>query len=39
MDDPGLFALFGAALGLGTPWQVMSVAFDLICSRRTVTFE
>jgi len=28
MDDPGLFALFGAALGLGTPWQVMSVAFD-----------
>ena len=28
MDDPGLFAMFGAALGLASPWQVTSVAFD-----------
>ncbi len=28
MGDPGLFALFGAALGLGLPWQVTSAAFD-----------
>jgi transposase len=28
MDDPSLFAMFGAALGLAPPWQVASVAFD-----------
>jgi transposase len=28
MDDPGLFAMFGAALGLAPPWQVTSVNFD-----------
>jgi transposase len=28
VDDPGLFAMFGAALGLGPPWKVVSVAFD-----------
>jgi transposase len=27
-DDPGLFAMFGAALGLAPPWQVTSVEFD-----------
>ena len=27
-DDPGLFAIFGAALGLAPPWQVTSVEFD-----------
>ncbi len=28
VDDPGWFALFGVALGLGAPWRVTSVAFD-----------
>ena len=28
VDDQGLFAMFGAALGLALPWQVSSVAFD-----------
>ncbi|MHB1444601.1 MAG: transposase [Acidimicrobiales bacterium] len=28
MDDPSLFAMFGAALGLVPPWQVTSVTFD-----------
>ncbi len=28
MDDPSLFAMFGAALGLAPPWQVTSVEFD-----------
>lgn len=28
MKDPGLFAMFGAALGLVPPWQVTSVEFD-----------
>lgn len=28
MDDSGLFAMFGAALGLSSPWRVMSVVFD-----------
>lgn len=28
MDDPSLFAMFGAALGLASPWQVTSVEFD-----------
>lgn len=28
MDDPSLFAMFGAALGLAPPWQVSSVEFD-----------
>jgi transposase len=28
LDDQGLFAMFGAALGLVPPWQVTSVAFD-----------
>jgi transposase len=28
VDDPGLFAMFGAALGLAPPWQVTSVEFD-----------
>src|SRR5271156_4851383 len=27
-DDPGLFAMFGAALGLAPPWQVTSGEFD-----------
>lgn len=28
MDDPGLLAVFGAALGLVPPWRVVSVEFD-----------
>ena len=28
MDDPGLLAVFGAALGLVPPWQVVGVEFD-----------
>jgi len=28
VNDPGLFAMFGAALGLSLPWRVASVAFD-----------
>jgi len=28
MEDPGLSAVFGAALGLVAPWQVSSVDFD-----------
>jgi hypothetical protein len=28
MDDPGLSAMFGAALGLVPPWRVTSVVFD-----------
>ena len=28
MDDPGLLAVFGAALGLVPPWQVVAVEFD-----------
>ena len=28
MDDPGLLAVFGAALGLVPPWRVVSVDFD-----------
>ena len=28
MDDPGLLAVFGAALGLAPPWRVASVSFD-----------
>lgn len=28
MDDPGLLSVFGAALGLVPPWQVVSVDFD-----------
>jgi transposase len=28
MKDPGLFAMFGATLGLVAPWQVTSVEFD-----------
>ena len=28
VDDPGLLAMFGAALGLAPPWQVTSVIFD-----------
>src|SRR5664280_1227897 len=28
VEDPGLLAMFGAALGLRPPWQVTSVIFD-----------
>jgi transposase len=28
MEDPSLFVMFGAALGLAPPWQVTSVEFD-----------
>jgi transposase len=28
VDDPGLLAVFGAALGLVAPWQVVAVEFD-----------
>ena len=28
VDDPGLLAVFGAALGLVPPWQVVAVEFD-----------
>jgi len=28
MDDQGLFTMFGAALGQGSPWKVTSVHFD-----------
>src|SRR5664280_130254 len=28
VEDPGLLAMFGAALGLVPPWQVTSVIFD-----------
>ena len=28
MDDPALLEVFGAALGLVPPWQVVSVEFD-----------
>ena len=33
MDDPGLLAVFGAALGLAPPWQVVSVEFDELLGR------
>lgn len=28
VDDPGLLAVFGAALGLVPPWQVVAVELD-----------
>ena len=33
MDDPGVLAVFGAALGLVPPWQVVSVEFDELLGR------
>ena len=33
MEDPGLLAVFGAALGLVPPWQVVSVEFDKSAGR------
>jgi transposase len=33
MDDPALLAVFGAALGLVSPWQVVSVEFDELVGR------
>jgi transposase len=38
-DDPGLFAMFGAALGLGPPWQVTSVEFDQEAGRLSIGLD
>lgn len=33
MDDAGVLSVFGAALGLAPPWQVVSVEFDELLGR------
>jgi len=33
VDEPGVLAVFGAALGLAPPWQVVSVEFDDLLGR------
>ena len=39
MKDPGLFAMFGAALGLAPPWQVTSVEFDELGGRLEIRLD
>ena len=39
MDDPGLFAMFGAALGLAPPWRVTSVTFDKDAGKLVVLLD
>ena len=39
MKDPGLFAMFGAALGLVPPWRVTSVEFDELGGRLEIWLD
>jgi transposase len=39
MKDPGLFAMFGAALGLVPPWQVTSVEFDELFGKLEIQLD
>jgi transposase len=39
MDDQGLFAMFGAALGLEPPWQVTSVSFDQVLGKLEIGLD
>ena len=39
MKDPGLFAMFGAALGLAPPWRVTSVEFDELGGRLEIRLD
>ena len=39
MKDPGLFAMFGAALGLVPPWQVTSVEFDELLGKLEIRLD
>ena len=39
MDDPALLAVFGAALGLAPPWQVVSVEFDDLLGRIEISLD
>ena len=39
MNDPSLFAMFGAALGLAPPWQVTSVEFDEVIGKLEIGLD
>jgi transposase len=39
VDDPALAAVFGAALGLVPPWQVVSVEFDQLLGRLEIGLD
>jgi transposase len=39
VDDLDLFAMFGAALGLASPWQVTSVQFDKAAGRLEIGLD
>ncbi len=39
MDDQGLFTMFGAALGLASPWQVTSVHFDDVLGKLEIGLD
>jgi transposase len=39
MDDPGLLAVFGAALGLVPPWQVSAVSFDEMAGSLEISLD
>jgi hypothetical protein len=39
MDDPALLSVFGAALGLVAPWEVVSVEFDELLGRLEIGID